>query len=250
MERAACPACVVIAWAADFRAESEDYSDRARIHLEAMHPADCRHFSQWLLGWETVPARPPPPASKWRERREVDRCGGRDFSGPGRDIDHLPGLRPPAFLGIRREIDENLPAETDYLDAFVDIRDQEISARDRSRDGASLNFPSSGTRRRGKEHRSAVQNDFASAGRETKERVGSYPGDCQIRELQFRPGIAPVLSALSPLTTSPGVARVCRGKSETTLMTLVTSACSKVSADKPAGRGTTSNKTKIQCLID
>ncbi len=24
-------------------------------------------FLKWLLGWETVPARPPPPASKWRE---------------------------------------------------------------------------------------------------------------------------------------------------------------------------------------
>ena len=24
-------------------------------------------FLKWLLGWETLPARPPPPASKWRE---------------------------------------------------------------------------------------------------------------------------------------------------------------------------------------
>ena len=100
-----------------------------------------------MVGKRSQPAGLPQHRSG-EKRREVDRCGGRDFSGPGRDIDHLPGLKPPAFLGIRREIDENLPAETDYLDAFVDIRNQEVRSRHRRSDRPSLNFASSGTFRR------------------------------------------------------------------------------------------------------
>ena len=137
-----------------------------------------------MVGKRSQPARLPQHRSG-EKRREVDRCGGRDFSGPGRDIDHLPGLKPPAFLGIRREIDENLPAETDYLDAFVDIRNQEVRARHRSSDGARLNFASSGAFRRVKQHGAAIEDDLPLACKEAEERIGANTGNREVGELQL-----------------------------------------------------------------
>ena len=75
-------------------------------------------------------------------------------------------------------------------------------------------------------------------------RVMVRSGNCNsARELP------PVLSAVSPLTRSPGAARTSCGKSETRLIVLVTSAWSKGSAHKVATDPTNTNRTKIQCLI-
>ena len=125
-----------------------------------------------LVGKRSQPARLPQHRSG-EKRREVDRCGGRDFSGPGRDIDHLPGLKPPAFLGIRREIDENLPAETDYLDAFADIRNQEVRSRHRRRDGARFDCAAAAPMVRMEKHDAAVKDDAALACVKAENRIGA-----------------------------------------------------------------------------
>ena len=53
---------------------------------------------------------------------EINRHDGRHFRGAGWDIDHLPGLQHDTQLGIRRKIDEDLAAETDYLDVSSHFR--------------------------------------------------------------------------------------------------------------------------------
>ena len=125
-----------------------------------------------LVGKRSQPARLPQHRSG-EKRREVDRCGGRDFSGPCRDIDHLPGLKPPAFLWIRREIDENLPAETDYLDAFADIRNQEVRSRHRRRDGARFDCAAAASMVRMEKHDASVKDDAALACVKAENRIGA-----------------------------------------------------------------------------
>jgi hypothetical protein len=84
------------------------------------------------------------------KRPEIDRHDTGQSRSAGSDIEHLPGLKHAADLGVPRKNDGDLAAETNYLDSSCDIRNQKIRSRDRRGDRSRLHLASSRAFRRGK----------------------------------------------------------------------------------------------------
>jgi hypothetical protein len=150
-----------------------------------------------LLLAQALEDRPAAERSHVDEDRRREKClkinrhDGRHFRSSRRDIDHLSWAQNNADLGIFRKVNEDLPAQTDHFHPSSNIRNQEVRSCDRRCDGPSLHVASSGAFRRRKQHSAAIQSDFAPAREKTKERIGAYAGNRQVREFQFSPGIAP-----------------------------------------------------------
>ena len=89
--------------------------------------------------------------------------------------------------------------QADHLDPSSYIRNQKVRSRDRRTDGPSLHCASSGAFRGRKQHGSAIQSDGACARDKPEQRIGAYAGNGQVRELQFRTGIAPGFESRIPL---------------------------------------------------